>query len=129
MPDVLDGFHATPFTAGAITHDVYRAGTGPAVVVIAEIPGITPKVVDFACRVMDLGCSVAVPHLFGTPARPPSAAYAAQSLLHVCVSREFSCLALGRIGPVSNWLRTLARAEHDRVLALFRDRLLPTGAV
>lgn len=114
MPDVLNGFDAAAFTAGAITHDVYRAGTGPAVVVIAEIPGITPKVVEFADRVRGLGCSVALPHLFGTPGRPPSAAYAAQSLLQVCVSREFSCVALGQIGPVSDWLRALAKAEHER---------------
>ncbi|MDQ6838634.1 MAG: dienelactone hydrolase family protein [Actinomycetota bacterium] len=114
MADVLGGFTAAPFTAGDITHDVYRAGTGPAVVVIAEIPGITPKVAAFARRVMDLGCSVALPHLFGTPGRAPSAAYAAQSLLHVCVSKEFCCLALGQIGPVSDWLRALARSEHVR---------------
>jgi dienelactone hydrolase len=114
MPDVLDGFQATPFTAGSLTHDVYRAGTGPAVIVIAEVPGITPKVVAFARRVMDLGCSVALPHLFGTPGRPPSAAYAAQTMAHVCVSREFSCMALGQIGPVSDWLRALAKAEHER---------------
>jgi dienelactone hydrolase len=114
MPDVLDGFRAAPFTAGAITHDVYRAGTGPAVVVMAELPGITPKVIGFARRVMDLGCSVALPHLFGDPGRPPSATYGVQSLLRVCVSREFSCFALGQTGPVSDWLRALAQAEHHR---------------
>ncbi len=114
MPDVLDGLQATPFTSGTITHDVYRAGAGPAVVVIAELPGITPKVVAFARRVMDLGCSVALPHLFGSPGRPPSAAYGAQSFLQVCVAREFSCVALGQIGPVSGWLRALSKAEHER---------------
>lgn len=114
MYDALDGFQATPFTAGSLTHDVYRAGTGPAVVILAELPGITPKVVTFARRVRDLGCSVALPHLFGTPGQSPSAVYAARSLAHVCVSREFSCVALGQIGPVSDWLRALAKAEHER---------------
>ena len=27
MSDALDGFQATPFTAGSLTHDVYRAVT------------------------------------------------------------------------------------------------------
>lgn len=114
MPTDLADFIPNPFTASGITHDVYRAGTGPAVIVIAEIPGITPKVVAFARRVMELGCSVALPHLFGTPGRPPSASYAIRSLTHVCVSREFTCLARGQIGPVSGWLRALAGAEHER---------------
>jgi dienelactone hydrolase len=114
MPELLDGFHAAPFSAGGITHDVYRAGTGPAVVVLAELPGITPRVIELARRVTDLGCSVALPHLFGDPGRPPSGAYTLQSLVRVCVSREFSCVALGQTGPVSDWLRALAQAERQR---------------
>jgi dienelactone hydrolase len=114
MSVTLDEFVVSPFTAAGFTHDVYRSGEGPAVIVLAEIPGITPKVLEFAGRVRALGASVVLPHLFGEPGKAPSGAYAAQSMLSVCVSREFSCLTTGTIGPISGWLRALATAEHGR---------------
>ncbi|HEX9177083.1 MAG TPA: dienelactone hydrolase, partial [Mycobacterium sp.] len=40
----LTGWTAAPFTAEGITHDVYRKGEGPGVVLIPEIPGLTPQV-------------------------------------------------------------------------------------
>ena len=67
----LDGFERTTFTHEGTARTVYRAGSGPGVIVIAEMPGITPEVVGFARRVLDLGCSVALPHLFGEPGRDP----------------------------------------------------------
>jgi dienelactone hydrolase len=103
-----------PFTYGGITHDVYRRGDGPAVIVIAEIPGITPDVIGFADRVVDLGCSVAMPSLFGTPGAAPSAAAFARTIPRLCVSREFRALATGVTTPVMGWLRALARLEHQR---------------
>jgi dienelactone hydrolase len=114
MTDALEGFAREGFSAGGTTHDIYRLGTGPAVIVMSEIPGITPKVAAFARRVSDLGCTVVMPHLFGTPGRPPTAVYAMQSLASVCISREFSGMALGRSTPVIAWLRALASAEHKR---------------
>lgn len=113
-PDALVGFTPSPFRANGFAHDVYRAGSGPAVIVMAEIPGITPKVAAFARRVAALGCSVAMPDLFGSPGRPPSGPYALRSLASVCVSKEFAGLARGQTGPVTDWLRALAAAEHAR---------------
>jgi len=43
----VPGFNPTTFTHEGITHDVYRAGAGPAVIVIHEMPGIHPGVVGF----------------------------------------------------------------------------------
>lgn len=114
MPGPLDDYTCESFTDGGITHDAYRAGSGPAVIVIAEIPGITPKVVSFADRVRELGCTAVLPHLFGTPGRPASGSYAMETLAKICVSKEFSSMALGRTGPVVSWLRALARNEHQR---------------
>ena len=45
---LLDGWSIGSFTAGGITRATYTRGTGPGVVVIHEIPGITPKVIEFA---------------------------------------------------------------------------------
>ena len=113
MAGALEGFEQTSFTHDGTTRDVYRHGSGPAVIVIAEIPGITPKVCDFARRVTRLGCTAVLPHLFGQPGRPPSGAYILQSIAPACVSREFACFALRTTSPVTAWLRALARQAHD----------------
>ena len=47
----LDGFESFPFSEGEATRDVYRLGSGPGVVIMHEIPGITPEVEGFARRV------------------------------------------------------------------------------
>jgi dienelactone hydrolase len=112
--DVLPGWERDSFGAGDITHDLYRRGGGPAVIVISEIPGITPNVVGFAQKVVDLGCTAVLPHLFGIAGKPPSGFYVIETLTRVCVSREFSGFAMGRSSPIIDWLRALARAEHDR---------------
>jgi dienelactone hydrolase len=114
MADELDGFSRTSFTAGGRTKDVYRTGTGPAVLVISELPGITPEVADFARKAAAIGCTAVMPHLFGTPGRPISAGYTFDSFARVCISREFSVMALGRTSPVISWLRALAGEEHRR---------------
>jgi dienelactone hydrolase len=109
----LDDFERTTFTYAGKTRDVFRAGTGPAVIVCAEMPGITPKVIEFALRVRDIGCSVAVPHLFGDPGRDPSVVYTLASIVPMCVSREFTVLATGETSPIVEWLRALARSLHE----------------
>ena len=112
--DPLDDFEASPFTHDGKTRTVYRKGSGPAVVVISEIPGITPLVADFARRVADIGCTAVLPHLFGEPGKEPSTAYEAQTAVHACISREFTTWATGRTSPVIDWCRALARSEHER---------------
>lgn len=109
----LAGFTEGTFEAQGKTRTVYRRGTGPAVVVIAEIPGVTPKVLAFARRVADLGCTAVLPVLFGTPGKQPSVPYALQSISAGCVSREFATMAVRRTSPITEWLRALARHEHE----------------
>src|SRR5690349_17467122 len=113
MPDALDDFSRGAFSYRGITHDVYRSGEGPAVIVIAEIPGITPDVAEFARRVRDLGCTVLLPVLFGEAGRDVSGGYVAKSFATACVSKEFAAFATRRTAPVSEWLRALARYAHS----------------
>jgi dienelactone hydrolase len=112
VSDALDGFSKSPFTFDGKTRDVYRSGTGPAVIVISEMPGITPSVAGFARRVVDLGCTAVMPSIFGRPGRAPSLPYVLESIAPACVSREFSALALRRTSPITVWLRALARQAH-----------------
>jgi len=112
---VLDGWTKGSFTAAGFTHDTYRRGTGPGVLVVHEIPGITPRVAQFANEVVDAGFTVVMPSLVGTPAKGPSGPYIAQSMVKVCVSREFTHLALNQTSPVIGFLRALARSLHLEV--------------
>ncbi|MFT3714697.1 MAG: dienelactone hydrolase family protein [Gordonia sp. (in: high G+C Gram-positive bacteria)] len=123
MTDLFDGFTTHTFTDDGITHPYYRTGSGPAVIVIAEVPGITPKVIDFARRVADAGLTVYLPSLFGTdgaspvPAGPTDmprvAATMSKAFGTICVSREFTWWATGKSSPVVVWLRALAARAHD----------------
>jgi dienelactone hydrolase len=108
----LDTWVRGEHTDAGVTHATYRKGSGPGVVVIAEIPGITPKVVDFAEEVVAAGFTVVLPHLFGTPGAPNGAGAVLRTLGGICVSRELSLLALGHTQPVAGWLRSLARDLH-----------------
>ncbi|HEX3333220.1 MAG TPA: dienelactone hydrolase family protein [Acidimicrobiales bacterium] len=110
----LAGFEKESFEADGKRRDVYRIGSGPAVIVISEIPGITPLVAQFGRRVAAAGCTAVLPVLFGEPGRPPSMPYALQSLGPACISREFSCFALKKTSPITAWLRRLAAHEHER---------------
>jgi dienelactone hydrolase len=112
--DKLDDFAVATFTHDGKSRPVYRAGTGPAVIVIHEAPGITPPVAAFARRVRDRGYSVVMPSLFGQPGRPITTWYTLQSTVGVCVSREITTFALDRTSPVIGWLRRLAAEEHER---------------
>lgn len=110
----LTDYTEDSFTHGGKTRRVFRRGTGPAVIVIAELPGITPEVAAFADRVVDLGCTAVLPHLFGEPGAQVSGRRAAQVFAWGCVSREFVTFATGKTSPVTDWLRALARHEHER---------------
>ncbi|MFT3774319.1 MAG: dienelactone hydrolase family protein [Minicystis sp.] len=109
------GFTETSFTHEGATRAVYRRGAGPAVVVMHEIPGITPQVAAFATRVADEGFSVFLPHLFGTPNKPLTVPYAMGQLARACVSREFSVLAARGSSPITSFLRALCRHAHAEI--------------
>jgi dienelactone hydrolase len=115
MTEQLDRWDRSTFSAGGITHQVYRTGTGPVVLVIHEIPGITPTVLRFATEVVEAGFTVVMPLLVGKAGPGPSAPSLAISLAKVCISREFTTWALDRTSPVVSWLRALARAVHLEV--------------
>ncbi len=122
MPDDdLSDFERTTFSHEGKERAVFRKGSGLAVIVMAEVPGITPKVAGFARRVADIGCTAVIPHLFGTPGKDPlagsrldSLVYGFSSIVPLCISREFTVWATNRTSPVIDWLRALAAAEHER---------------
>ncbi|PRY18119.1 dienelactone hydrolase family protein [Kineococcus rhizosphaerae] len=96
------------FSGGGSTSACFERGTGPGVVLLPEIPGITPEVLGFAEHLVDEGFTVVVPSLFGTPGRPAGTAYALGTVARVCVAREFRAFAVGAHRPVTDHLRALA---------------------
>ncbi len=113
--NVLNGWTKGSFTAAGITHDTYRKGSGPLVVVVHEVPGITPKVAAFAEDVVSAGFTVVMPDLVGTPGKEMSNGYAMSSLVKVCVSKEFTAMARNKTSPIIGWLRALGRSLHQEI--------------
>jgi len=101
------------FTEGPWTRSVYRRGSGPAVIVIHENPGLHPLVIRFADRIVAAGMTVFLPVLFGEPGRPVTTGYALRTMLsNICIRREFNVWFTGKSSPIIEWLRALARKAH-----------------
>ncbi|WP_148613020.1 dienelactone hydrolase family protein [Nocardioides rubriscoriae] len=98
--------------ADGTTHPTYRKGSGPGVIVIHEIPGLTADVIGFGEEVVAAGFTVVMPHLFGKPETGAGPLAIAGTLRQVCVSKEFTKLATRETSPVAGWLRSLARELH-----------------
>src|ERR1700736_810405 len=92
----LTGWSAEPFTGGGYTHDVYRRGEGPGVVLIPEIPGIHPGVLWLGNHLVDNGFTVAMPSLFGEAGRGKGPGYVVSTIARGCVAREFAALATNK---------------------------------
>ncbi|BBY62772.1 dienelactone hydrolase family protein [Mycolicibacterium helvum] len=105
----LTGWIAEPFSAAGFTHDVYRKGEGPGVVLIPEMPGVHPGVLALGNYLVDNGFTVAIPSLYGTPGAPAMSPAAMVSLARGCVAKEFAAFATNKERPVSHYLRALAR--------------------
>jgi dienelactone hydrolase len=102
------------FTGGGITRETYVRGKGPGVIIIHEIPGITPKVIEFADAVVAAGFTVVMPALMGRPGKDVSGRYLMQSMARVCVAREFTTWATGESSAISLFLGDLARDVHEQ---------------
>ena len=113
QPDPLEDFDRREITLDGATKVVHVAGAGPAVIVMAEMPGISPEVARFARWVRDAGFSVYMPSLFGRDGAVASVEEATAVFQRACVSAEFRALAANRSSPVTRWLRALARLAHQ----------------
>lgn len=100
------------FTYQNKQHLVYKSGEGPAVVVIHEVPGLHPGVLDFARILNQEGFTTYLPSLFGTPGKAVTAGYMLTGLSRLCVSKEFSTFATRKTSPAVEWLKALCRHAH-----------------
>jgi dienelactone hydrolase len=110
--DPLEDFTRRDVVIDGIAKVVYVAGAGPAVIVMTEMPGISPHVARFARWVRDAGFTVYMPSLFGRDGAVPDAEEGAAIFQRACVSAEFRALSANQSSPVTIWLRSLARLAH-----------------
>jgi hypothetical protein len=121
MSTSLQGWTRSAFTADGRTREVYRRGTGPGVIVVHEVPGITPKVAAFANDVVAAGFTVVMPSLVGTPGKAFSVPYVLASTVKVCIAAEFANWALQqhrRSSPgCAHWRPICMHRQAGRALA------------
>jgi dienelactone hydrolase len=110
--DPLEDFNPREITLEGVTKVVQVTGSGPAVIVMTEMPGISPHVARFSRWVRDAGFTVYMPSLFGRDGAVPSVEDGIAIFQRACVSAEFRALAANKSSPVNQWLRSLARLAH-----------------
>jgi dienelactone hydrolase len=106
MSETLPGFERFSFSHEGRERPVFRAGHGPGVLVLHELPGMVPECVELGRRLVAAGFTVFMPLMFGEAGKrhrvPPP-----------CVTREFNLWRSGRTSPIVAWLRALSRHVHD----------------
>ena len=121
--DDLADFSRREVTLLGDTRTVYSLGSGPAVIIIAEMPGIATTLANFARRVAACGATAVMPSVYGVDGRDPgpkahrylsAATGFLSTMTRACISREFTILATGKTSPLVSWLRALAEQEHER---------------
>lgn len=110
--DLLEDFTKREIAIDGVTKVVHVAGSGPAVIVMTEMPGISPHVARFARWVRDAGFTVYMPSLFGRDGAVVGAEEGVAIFRRACVSAEFRAFASNASSPVTLWLRALARLAH-----------------
>src|ERR1700678_2479579 len=111
--DPLEDFKRRDIALEDVAKVVHTAGAGPAVIVMTEMPGISPHVARFSRWVRDAGFTVYMPSLFGRDGAVPGVEEGVAVFQRACVSAEFRAFAANKSSPVTQWLRSLARLAHE----------------
>ncbi|MFJ8310985.1 MULTISPECIES: dienelactone hydrolase family protein [unclassified Streptomyces] len=112
LDDAITDFSRRVVDVEGVVKTVYAAGSGPGVVLMPEMPGISPDVLRLARWVREAGFTVYVPSLFGIDGAYPTVEGGKEVVRRACVSAEFRAFAGGGTSPVTTWLRGLARQAH-----------------
>jgi dienelactone hydrolase len=113
VDDPLEDFDPRLITLEGVEKVVQVAGSGPAVIVMTEMPGISPHVARFSRWVSDAGFTVYMPSLFGRDGAVPQVEEGTAVFRRACLSAEFRAFGANKSSPVTQWLRSLARLAHD----------------
>jgi dienelactone hydrolase len=108
--DDFNGFQEIPFSRDGIDHRVFFTGDGPPILVLHELPGLSPSAARFGRRLAAEGFRVYMPLLFGEQGQDDWK----KAQKELCVSREFANLAAGVSAPIVDWLRALVNEISAR---------------
>lgn len=111
--DLLEDFTPREIELEGASKRVYVTGQGPAVIVMTEMPGISPHVARFARWVRDAGFTVYMPHIFGKDGAVPRMPGALLTMIGGCISRQFRAFQANESSPATQWLRALAALAHE----------------
>lgn len=115
---LIENFSTLNFTYDGSTRKVYYRGSGPAVLIMHEIGGMTHRCLEFAERVEKAGFTVYLPLMFGKPDESSSllsiGLNGALNTVRICLSKEFHCFEERKSSPITDWLRALCRHIHEQ---------------
>lgn len=100
------------FEHAGIVHSVFEKGSGPGLVLMHELPGMTHEFWRLANWLSEL-FTVYAPDLFGRASKP-TPANPGRNFFRACISREIHLFASNDPGPITQWLRALAKQLHER---------------
>jgi dienelactone hydrolase len=81
---------------------VFKMGSGQPIILMHELPGMSPRCLELARFIADNGFEVCVPLLFGQPGVRSSL-----NMVRVCLSSQFHLFATARHSRITEWLRKL----------------------
>ena len=100
------------FEHDGIEHSVFAAGSGPGVLLMHELPGMSPEFWRLANWLAE-HFTVWAPDLFGKK-KTPTPANPGALFFRACISREIHLFAENDPGPITQWLRALAKELHTQ---------------
>lgn len=109
-----EGFSSFLFKDQNIEHTVFVGGSGPAIVIMHELPGMVPETITFARRLQEAGFTTYLPLFFGRPGKKNSTLSDAGYALRLCISREFYLFKRNASSPIVTWLRALCNHAHNQ---------------
>jgi dienelactone hydrolase len=104
-------FEEFTFACQGIKHPVYQHGSGPAVILLHELSGLSMHTADLGRRLADAGFTAFLPAFYG---RPGQTSVLGGAVRLFCLRREFTLLTLDRSSPVADWVRALSCEAHAR---------------
>lgn len=109
-PEGLEGWTRSDHEHDGLTRPVFSKGTGPWIVLIHELPNLTPAVGRLGDALVAAGFAVAMPSLVGQPGGEPNWWTSTVGAWELCVSREFQEGVTSDGDPQAvHWIRSLAR--------------------
>lgn len=101
------------FSSEGVSHLIFKSGQGPGVLLMHEMPGMTPEFWRLANWLSE-HFTVWAPDLFSSK-KDPTSPNPLKLAMRACISREIHLFAKNDPGPITQWLRALSKNLHDQM--------------